>query len=138
MTGVQTCALPIWEKNKKIYLAPHLIIKETPGEQKFITAYLKKDIIFRNEIFGIHARKEQSEGLKKIENVLQSNYPFFKTLLLLFSSRAGISRSSSTVLMKDFMVLPFPKDEKELNLTKNEQIIFDDILNYRIEELSKG
>jgi len=126
------------EKNKEIFLAPHLIIKETPGEQRFVTAYLKKDIIFRNEIFGVHAPKEQSEELKRIESVLQSNYSLFKTLLLSLSSRAGISRSSSTVLMKDFMALPYPVNEKELKLTKNEKNILDDILHYRIEELSKG
>lgn len=126
------------EKNKRIFIAPHLIIKETPGEEKFVTAYLDRDIIFRNEIFGIHAPKEAKEQLKKIEEVLKTNYFLFKTILLSFSSRAGISRSASTVLMKDFLTLPYPEDEKELKLTKNEKIIIQDILDYRIEELSKG
>lgn len=126
------------EKNRAIFLAPHLIIKETPGEERFVTAYLKKNIIFRNEIFGIHAPEEQSKELKEIENMLQSNYLLLKTLLLSLSSRAGISRSSSTVLMKDFMALPYPENEKDLKLTRNEKNILNDVLDYRIEELSKG
>ncbi|MCF8243315.1 MAG: SAM-dependent methyltransferase [Melioribacteraceae bacterium] len=125
-------------KNKKIFTPPHLLIKETPGERKFITFFSEEYLIFRNEIFGIHAPKEYKEQLKKIEQVLQNNYLLFKTLLLSFSSRAGISRSASTVLMKDFLALPYPEDEKELKLTKNEKIVIEDVLNYRIEELSKG
>ena len=126
------------ERNKKIFLHPHLIIKETPGQNRFVIQYLKKDIIFRNEVFGIYTPEKQKENLKKIEKLLQRNYLLFKALLLSFSSRAGISRSSSTLSMKDFMALPYPENEKNLKLTTNEKIILDDILKYRIEELSKG
>ena len=125
-------------ENKEIFAPPHLLIKETPGKSKFITHFSDEYLIFRNEIFGIHAPKRDEEQLKKIEEILHKNYSLFKTLLVSFSSRAGISRSSSTVLMKDFLALPYPEDEKELKLTKNEKILFEDILNYRIEELSKG
>jgi len=126
------------DKNKKIFLSPHLLIKKTPGIKKFVTNYLEQDIIFRSEIIGVYAPKKQKENLKKIEKLLQRNYLLFKALLLSFSSRAGISRSSSTLSMKDFMALPYPENEKNLKLTTNEKIILDDILKYRIEELSKG
>ena len=126
------------EPNKLIFKAPHILIKNTPGNYKFVLEYLEYDLIFKHEIFGIHAPKEQKVELKQVTDVLQRNYYLLKTLLLSFSSRAGISRSSSTVLMKDFLALPYPEDEKELKLTKNEKILIEDILNYRIEELSKG
>jgi hypothetical protein len=40
--------------------------------------------------------------------------------------------------MKDILNLPFPENEKDLQLSANEEIIKNDILNYRLEELSKG
>jgi len=124
--------------NKLIFCQPHLLIKETPGEKKFAMFYLDVDLIFKHEIIGIHAPKGQEHELKRIENLFQSNYPLMKMLLLSYSGRAGISRSSSTVLMKDILSLPFPENEKDIELSNDEKIVSADVLNYKLEELSKG
>ena len=126
------------EPNKEIFLAPHLLIKKTPGVKRFAAQFVDFDLIFKHEIIGIHAPKEQEKDLIKLEKLLQSNYQLLKMLLLSFSSRAGISRSSSTVLMKDILALPYPEDEKDLKLSYSEEIIKDDVLKYKLEELSKG
>lgn len=126
------------EPNKEIFLSPHLLIKNTPGDKRFALHYVDFDLIFKHEIIGIHAPTGQEDELKRIENLLQSNYPLMKMLLLSFSGRAGISRSSSTVLMKDILSLPFSENEKDIELSYNEKIIRDDVLNYKLEELSKG
>ncbi len=126
------------EDNKKIFEAPHLLIKEILGSKKFIIEFVETYLVFKNTIIGIHTPWEQENELKYIENFLQNNYSLLKVLLLSFSSRAGISRSLSTVLKKDFMALPFPEDETVLELSKNEEIILQDILNYSIDEYKRG
>lgn len=125
-------------KNRKIFEPPHLLIKKTPGNKQFAIQYIEDYLVFRNEIIGIHAPYGQEDELKRIEAILQENYMLFKMLLLTVSGRAGISRSDKTVLKKDFMALPYPKDEKALELSQNEQIILQDMLDYGIEEYTLG
>ena len=126
------------ERNLQIFSAPHLLIKETPGNNKFVIAYVEDYLVFRHEIIGIHAPWGQEDELKRIEVILQKNYTLFKVLLLASSSRAGIGRSFATVLKKDFMALPYPEDESVLNLSLNEQVVLQDMLDYGIEEFKKG
>jgi type I restriction-modification system DNA methylase subunit len=126
------------ERNRQIFNSPHLLIKETPGANKFVTAYIEDYLVFRHEIIGIHAPWGQENELKNLEATLQKNYALLKMLLLTFSNRAGVSRSLSTVLMQDFMRLPYPEDGKVLELSRNEQMILQDVLNYSIEEYGLG
>lgn len=126
------------KRNKLIFAPPHLLIKESPGENHFITAYLEEYLVFKNEIIGIHAPWEQRKELRHVESYLQENYLLLKALLFSFSGRAGISRSFSTVLMKDFMALPFPEDFSILELSPNEEVIVRDVLDYGLEELKLG
>ncbi len=126
------------QENKLIFAAPHLLIKETPGNNKFVTAYVEDYLIFKHEIIGIYAPWGQENELRYIEMFLQKNYLLFKVLLLSFSSRAGVSRSLSTVLKKDFMALPFPEEQDALDLSLNEETILLDTLNYGIEEYNSG
>ena len=127
------------ENNKSIFEAPHLLIKEVLGKKKFIVKYLDSDIIFKHRIVGIHAPKGQETELVKVEEILQKNYQLFKLLILASSAEAGINRSGGyIVLMKDFKNLPFPENNNDLQLSLNEEIIKNDVLNYKLEELSKG
>jgi len=126
------------ETNRLVFSPPHLLIKETPGRKKFAIEYVEDYLVFKHQIIGIHAPWGQEGELKKIAHLLQKHHSLFKVFLLSFSSRAGVSRSLSTVLMKDFMALPFPKDVSVLELSTNEKIIIDDILEYGIEEYQYG
>lgn len=127
------------EPNKNIFKAPHLLIKRTIGKSRFTAHYIDYDLIFKERIVGIHAPRGQEEELENILNVLNSNYQFYKLFLLSTSAEAGISRSGGYVMyLKDILSLPFPEDKNDLNLSFSEEIIKDDILNYKLEELSKG
>lgn len=129
----------IRENNKLIFEAPHLIIKEVLGKNRFLIEYLDYDIIFKNRILGIHAPKGQEGDLKKIKELFHTNYQLLKLLILSSSAEAGINRSGGYVMyMKDILNLPFPEDENILQLSENEEIIKSDVLNYKLEELSKG
>ncbi len=123
----------IRKKNKKIFLAPHVLIKETPSLQ---IAFCKDDLIFRNEIVGIYA-PEENELIELRENII-SNRNLYKVLLISKSGRAGVSRSIATINQKDILALPYPDNFNELKLSKAEKIVCDDILKYGIEQLSES
>lgn len=121
-----------------IFEPPHLLIKEVLGINRFIIAFSEEYLVFRHRIIGIHAPWAEVDGLKQIESYLQRNHALFKMLLLSFSSEAGIGRSFSALLMKDFMSLPYPEDDSILELSNNEEIIVQDVLQYGLESLKRG
>ena len=122
------------EKNKLIFKAPHVLIKETPS---LPVAFIRSDdLIFRREIIGVHA-PDENELLELRRNII-SNKRFYKVLLLSWSGRAGISRSITTIFKKDIMSLPYPDSKDKLKLSKAEQIVCDDVFDYGIEQLSQG
>ena len=124
----------IAERNKEIFQRPHVLIKEKPS---LPIAFVDDDLIFKNEIIGIHA-PEGYEQLIELRQNIRANKKLYKMLLLSGSGRAGISRSITSILMKDIMPLPYPENEDELKLSKAEQIVCDDVLNYGIDQLSCG
>ena len=123
------------KKKKQIFLRPHLLIKETPD---LPVLFIDEDLIFRNEIIGIHAPDKEQNALKNIEKRIKKYNVLYKMLLISMSGRAGISRSVSTVLMDDIINLPYPGNDKDLELSDVEKIICADIIDYGIEQLSKG
>ena len=126
-------------KNRNIFKSPHLLLKRKLGKTRFAIHFIDYDLIFKDRIVGIHAPKGQEVELLKIEKVFNSNYFFYKLFLLATSAEAGISRSGGYVMyMKDILNLPYPENEKDLELSFSEEIIKKDILNYKLEELTKG
>jgi hypothetical protein len=107
------------EKNKLIFKGPHLLIKEIAGKNSFPIAFRDDDLSFMRQIVGIHAPINQRDELLDIEKKIKG-----KKLLLFyvaaFSGRYMISK------------LPYPKDEKELELTEIEKILMDDVLDYML------
>ena len=122
-------------KNEQIFKAPHVLIKEKPS---LPIAFRSDDLIFRREIIGIYAPEGNEDELKELRKNIISNRTFYKMLLLSGSGRAGISRSVTTINKKDIMPLPYPKEMKKLKLSKAEQIVCNDVMDYGIEQLSKG
>lgn len=127
------------ERNKLIFKAPHLLIKEVLGKKKLIAEFLDYDLIFKNRIFGIHAPIGEEDNLKGILSILYNNYQLLKLIVLSSSAESGINRSGGYVMyMKDVLNFPFPEENEYLKLSKNEDIIKNDVLKFKLEELSKG
>jgi SAM-dependent methyltransferase len=118
---------------KDIFRSPHLLIKENPDLPVVLS---DKYLTFRNEIIGIYSPVKNE--LIGIHNNIISNKKLYKMLLLSRSGRAGVSRSVSTVLKKDIMALPYSEDPKKLRLSKAEQVICEDVLDYYIDQLREG
>lgn len=121
---------------EEIFSPPLLLIKERIGKTTIPVDISKQYLTYRHDIIGIHSPKEDIDDLLKLKNRIYKNqlYRFF---LITTSGRAGISRSTFTVLKKDIMNLPFPEDEKEIELTKFDEILIYDTLKYGLEYLGK-
>jgi len=122
------------EKNKAIFEPPHILIKESPS---LPVAFSKDYLIFKNEIVGIHAPAGESE-LMALRNYIILNRKLYKMYLLSMSGRAGVSRSTGTILKKNILELPYPEDLNKLKLSKAEKIICDDVIEYYAEQLAKN
>ncbi len=122
--------------NPKVYLSPHLLIKEVVENASFSipVKYLNEDIVFKNSIFGIHA-SDKSELLKIQERFV--NNQLFSYYLAGTSGRFMVNKSSS-LLAKDLKNLPYPKDERELWLNESEEIVVRDFIEYLLEFRRNG
>ena len=123
------------EENKLIFDAPHVLIRETPS---LPIAFCDYELAFRREIVGIYAPEAQINDLLLIRENILKNRKLYKMILLAMSGRAGVSRSTGTINKKDIMALPYPEDLSKLRLSKAEQIICDDVINYYAEQLAKN
>lgn len=121
---------------KEIFSPPLLLIKERIGKSTIPVDISNQYLSYRHDIIGIHSPVEDINKLHKLKNRIFKNqlYRFF---LITTSGRAGISRSTFTVLKKDIMNLPFPEEEKDIELTKFDEILVSDTLKYGLEFLGK-
>jgi hypothetical protein len=123
------------KKNKEIFQAPHLLIKEGVSETSIPVIFREDDLSFRDQIIGIHA-PNQADALKKIENRFRNNRTYLFHVAGL-SSKYMIKRAT-VILKHDIESLPYPEDETELNLSDLERILMDDVLNYMLDFRRKG
>jgi len=127
------------ERNKDIFCAPQLLIKQSFHLSSFVSV-LRNDspLIFMDEIFGIHVPVRQMSELHNIHELLRSKCRLYRFFMVSVSGRMGISRSLSTFNQEDLLALPFPENIADLQLSKNEKIVVDDFLDFRLEAHSKG
>lgn len=121
---------------KDIFKKNHLLIKKNIGEHSIPCILLDYDIIFKNEIIGIHSPNEKIKELKNIFTRLHNN-SLYRFYVLTTSARSGVSRSTKTTLQKDILGIPYPENGKDIEFTKYENILVDDTLNYSLEFLGK-
>ncbi|RXG29910.1 HsdM family class I SAM-dependent methyltransferase [Leeuwenhoekiella marinoflava] len=117
-----------WPRVETIFKPPLLLIKKNIGKESIPVVFCNLPITYKNEIIGIHAPNEDADSLKELEGTLRNN-KLFRFYLALTSSRAGVSRSKSTLLQKDIFNLPFLGD---LNISEADQLIINDIIEYQL------
>ena len=121
------------EKNKKIFTPPHILIREILGEKKIPIFFSQEYLCFKNQIIGIHAPVDQVEILKDFFNRFKANNSLYRFYLTSISGRAGVSHSSSTLLMSDFLILPFTSAEEDMRLSPMEEMVKYDVSEYLID-----
>ncbi len=120
----------------EIFKKNHLLIKKNIGNESIPCILLDYDIVFKNEIIGIHAPSDEIKELEKVFLRIKNN-SLYRFYILVTSARSGVSRSTKTTLQKDILGIPFPENEKEIELTKFDKILVNDILEYGLEFLGK-
>ena len=121
------------EENKKVFQPPHILIKENLGKERIPMVFSEEYLCFKHEIIGIHSKQEDVKELKGLHQNLIKYASTHRFFLLSTSSRAGISRSTSTLLKNDIMNLPYPKNPDDLQLGYSEEIVQNDVLKYYIK-----
>ena len=123
-------------RTKEIFSPPLLLIKERIGKKTIPIDISEEYLTYRHDIIGIHCPETEIDDLRKLKSRIFNNqlYRFF---LITTSGRAGISRSTFTVLKQDIMNLPYPENEKDISLTDFDNILIHDTLNHGLEFLGK-
>ncbi|MGY5355403.1 HsdM family class I SAM-dependent methyltransferase [Wenyingzhuangia sp. IMCC45467] len=123
-------------RKKEIFTPPLLLIKRSLGKESIPVYYTENYLTYRNEIVGIHSPPEDKDLLLKIKKRIHKNQ-LYRFYLITTSARAGVTKSTFPVYKQDIMNLPFPEDEKDIELTKFDEIIINDTLTYGLEFLGK-
>jgi len=87
----------------------------------------KEYLTFRAKILSISGAK--SSSLKKLYNIFKKHHRDYQFFLTLLGSQA-LTGKATVPSKQDFDILPIPEDPQDIQLSKYEQIIRDDILNY--------
>lgn len=123
-------------RKPEIYSPPLLLIKRSIGNKTIPVCISNSYITYRDEIIGIHSPEEDKELLLKIKDRIYCNQ-LYRFHLIATSARAGVTKSAFPVYKKDIMNLPFPEEEKDIELTKFDEILVNDTLKYGLEFLGK-
>lgn len=125
-----------WPRNEKIFMPSLLLIKKNIGSYSIPVFFSEAKLGYKNEIIGIHSPENEMEELKKVYNRIKYN-TLYRFYILTTSARSGVSRSTKTTLQKDILGIPFPDDEKDIELTKFDKILINDTLEYGLDYLGK-
>ncbi|WP_299064647.1 N-6 DNA methylase [uncultured Polaribacter sp.] len=125
-----------WPRKKEIFQSPLLLIKKNIGTYSIPTYLSDNPLGYKNEVFGIHCPDEDLNELKKVHSRIKNN-SLYRFHITTTSSRSGVSRSTKTILQKDILNLPFPEKKKDIELTKYNEILINDTLNFSLDFLGK-
>jgi len=117
---------------KEIFKAPHILFKGNLGTDSLPVHYVNEYLIFKNKITGIYAPRKDEDLLRQVYTWLKSNPKLLRFIISLTSNQAGITMSSTVLMSKDILALPFP-EEGEISLSKSEKVLIDELLKYGIK-----
>lgn len=135
-TGEKTDMLE-YSPNDRIYTPPMLVIDQRLGKQNIPSAYIDqfssaKFAYFSRDFVGVHAPVEESSALLELYHAIKEKYNelylFYTTVL----SGSCLVLTETEINKRDIDMLPFPEEKSLLKLSKNEQLILDDVLQYQI------
>ncbi len=116
-------------RNRKIYEAPHLLIKANLGRNKLLAEFSDEYLVFKDKIIGIHSPENEKTELIRLSRYLNDYSKLLRFYLISTSSQVAISRATA-LIKQDIMQLPYPNDLNKLNLSEANQILIDDIIEY--------
>jgi hypothetical protein len=114
-----------------IFHGPHLLIRKVLGTKKLIAELVENSLVFKSDIYSIHAPKEEIEELRALAEYIEMFDNILRFHILTSSSRVGINKATS-IYGEDILDLPYPEKISEIKLSHAEEIIISDALNYQL------
>jgi type I restriction-modification system DNA methylase subunit len=123
---------------KNIFEPPHILIKENLERTGIPMAFSEEYLCFKDRLIGIHAPPSQTAALRTVFNHLETNSLLNHFFVLAISGELGISRWFSVLQKTDIMNLPYPENPTDLQLSRSEKAIQEDVLNYHAQLKTKS
>lgn len=124
------------EAKKLIFSAPHVLIREMVDGVAIPAVYTEKELVFTNQIIGVHAPENEKGNLEVLAKRLNES-KLYGILAILLSGRILVGRSNS-LYKSDVMALPYPPNMEDIKLNFWEKALVDDIDNYLVDFRRKG
>jgi hypothetical protein len=128
---ITKCKIPYFHRPRKeeLYTPPHFIIRKILGKYNLISEYTDRYVTFLSDIFAIHAPLNQKGELKKIADFFENNGSLLRFYILATSSRVKINKATS-LYDEDILHLPYPEKLSDATLSKTEELLVADALQY--------
>ncbi len=133
--GIETNEYFYRPKVEKLFIPPFIVINKKIGDSflpiGFIEKYHRKYLVFNSSYLGIRAPYNCIIDLEKIYNFLKANEKFCRFWVLAQSPSTMINQETS-FKKQDLDTLPFTFNRRDIILSKSEEMLQNDVLNYYI------
>lgn len=119
-------------RKKELFEAPHIIFQLVFGNSKIPMAFVNEDLCFNSSFVGISAPMQEETELYEIYERLYKNEKtsnLYRAFILANSPKALVYHETS-IVKEDIDNLPYPQDEKYLNVSKEESVVIKDVLDF--------
>ncbi len=112
---------------EEVFLAPLILIKE--HESLPMDFWEKGPLAYKAKIVGIHADESKINELRELFRKLTTRKRLYRFCCALNGSQALVGKATA-ILKQDIDALPYPENDKDLELAFWEIALVDDVLNY--------
>ena len=112
-------------KSEKLFTPPLLLVRKLMKMQHGL--WTKSYLTFKNEIVGFAAPKSHKQKLSDVDKWLTNEHAALQAYITGISTRLFTQRATN-ISSADVFLLPYP-ESKNLDLSDNERIVVDDIVN---------
>ncbi|KAA5599251.1 N-6 DNA methylase [Blastochloris sulfoviridis] len=121
-------------RSAKRFTPPLLLVKE--NEDLHHGLWQGHYLAYKHRIMGFAAKKRDLARLKAVEAWLRKEQTVLRAYVAGISASLFVQRATA-ILQADILALPYPENE-DLDLSDNERIIAQDIVDYQREFIRRG
>jgi hypothetical protein len=115
-----------WPRREELYSPPFLVIHKNMSLMHGL--WSEHYLTYPSDLLGISAPKRDKQNLQKLNAWLGEMKRVLQAFVVSASSRSLAAKATS-ILSDDILSLPYP-ESGDLDLSRNEQILVDDIIDY--------
>lgn len=125
---ISPCQHKLFERarNKEIYAAPMILIREIIGNKRIPIAFSDRDLVYPFGLIGICAPVREKAEIKKLYDYLDRNNELLRAYLIVTSGRMMIEKATA-LNKEDIERIPY-SENNDLCITEAESIIVNDII----------